>query len=106
MCLSSVAQRWTTEDKHILVDAQSPARIALRILNYPAWRIEVNGKGVEAERMEDVNQMVIAVGAGLSEIRVRFGRTGDRTAGNAITLVSGLLAATLLWLGQRVTKAK
>lgn len=94
------AQRWTTEDKEIHVDAQSPARIALRILNYPAWRVEVNGKGIEAERMDDVNQMVVPVGAGISEIRVRFVRTGDRKAGNATALVSGLLAATLLWLGR------
>jgi hypothetical protein len=98
-------QRWTTEDKEIRVDAQSPARIALRVLNYPAWRVEVNGKGIDAERMDDVNQMVVPVGAGISEIRVRFVRTGDRKAGNTITLVSGLLAVALLWAGHRPGKS-
>ena len=98
-------RRWTTEEKEIRVDAQSPARIALRVLNYPAWRVEVNGKGIEAERMDDVNQMVIPVRAGISEIRVRFVPTGDRKAGNTITLVSGLLAVTLLWAGHRPGKS-
>jgi len=89
-------QRWTTEDKQIRVVAPKPVRIALRLLNYPAWRVEVNGKVVEPERMDDVNQMVIPLGAGDSEIRARFTRTPDRKAGNAISLVSLVVATVLL----------
>ncbi|MGB7846116.1 MAG: 6-pyruvoyl-tetrahydropterin synthase-related protein [Candidatus Acidiferrum sp.] len=94
-------QRWTTERKKILVDAQSAARVALRLLNYPAWRVEVNGKTVSPERMDDVNQMVIPVEAGRSEIIVQFVRTADRTWGNAISATSSLLAVFLLWIGRR-----
>jgi hypothetical protein len=89
-------QHWTTEDKEIRVKAPAPLRLALRLLNYPAWRVEVNGKAVELERVDDVNQMVIPVDAGDSVIRVRFVRTWDRQVGNAISLGGLLVAAVLL----------
>lgn len=98
-------QRWTAERKQIQVDAKSPARIALRLLNYPAWRVEVNGKSIKPERMDDVNQMVVPVGAGNSVIRVRFMRTADRLVGDAISGVSGFLAAFLLWSGRKRANA-
>ncbi len=94
-------ERWTTEQKDIQVDALAPARIALRLLNYPAWRVEVNGKAVAAERRDDVNQMVIPVEAGSSRIRVRFARTWDRFWGAAVSAAAALLAALLLWLGRK-----
>jgi hypothetical protein len=92
-------ERWTTEQKVIHVDSPCEARLALRLLNYPAWRVEVNGKTVQPERMDDVNQMVVPVEAGSSEIRVRFVRTRDRFLGDAISAASGLFAVMLLWLG-------
>jgi hypothetical protein len=94
-------QRWNAECKKIQVDAPSKARIALRLLNYPAWRVEVNGKTISPERTDDVNQMVIPVEAGSSKIRVQFVRTMDRRLGNGISAASGLLAAILLWIGWR-----
>ena len=98
-------QRWTTEQKMILVDAQSEARVTLRLLNYPAWQVEVNRKTVLPERLDDVNQMVIPVKAGSSEIRVRFVRTLDRKLGNALSAATGFFALVLLWLGRKGHKA-
>jgi hypothetical protein len=94
-------QRWTAERKQIQADAKSPARIALRVLNYPAWRVEVNGRAVQPERMDDVNQMVVPVEAGRSVIRVQFMRTEDRIIGDAISGVSGFLTVVLLWFGRK-----
>jgi hypothetical protein len=94
-------RRWTTESKQLHVNARSEARIALRVLNYPAWRVDVNGHPVEPGRMDDSNQMVVPVATGSSEIRVRFVRTPDRTIGNAISAVSGLLLAFLFWRGRQ-----
>ena len=94
-------RRWVTENKGIRVDSPVPARIALRLLNYPAWRVEVNGKAVHPERMDDVNQMVVPVESGTSEIRVEFTRTADRTIGNAASFLSALLTLSLFWVGRR-----
>lgn len=94
-------QRWATERKVIRVDTQSEARVALRLLNYPAWQVEVNCKTVLPERLDDVNQMVIPVKAGSSEIRVRFVHTMDRKLGNAFSAATGFLALVLLWRGRK-----
>lgn len=87
---------WQPDDKQITVWSAQPARVALRLLNYPAWEVTVNGLTVTSERLDDVNQMVIPVPAGKSEIRVRFTRTPDRTAGVAISLISAILGLGLL----------
>jgi hypothetical protein len=97
-------QHWSTEQKEIRVDTPSEARVALRLLNYPAWRVEVNGKPLSPERMDDVNQMVVPVEAGSSEIRVQFVRTADRKLGNAVSAASALFAAILLWVGRKRTR--
>jgi hypothetical protein len=91
-----LVRTWTTEHKDIHVDAQDSARLALRLLNYPAWQVEVNGRPIVPERMDDVNQMVIPVDPGSSDIRVRFVRTPDRTVGMLLSLLSALIAAILL----------
>lgn len=95
--------RWTTEHKLIHIKAQSDARIALRVLNYPAWRVEVNGQAIHPERMDDVNQMVVPVGTGVSEIRVTFARTPDRQIGNAASAFSALVLAFLFWWGRKIS---
>ena len=73
--------------------------MALRVVNYPAWRVSVNGEKVVPERLGDVNQMVVRVGAGNSLIAVRFTRTPDRTAGDLITALSIAIVAMLIVIG-------
>jgi 6-pyruvoyl-tetrahydropterin synthase related domain len=92
---------WSPEHKLVRVNSPSPVRIALRLLNYPAWHVRVNGKTVTPERMDDVNQMVVPVEPGTSAVTVDFVRTWDRKLGNALTAVSALMAALLLWLDRK-----
>ena len=93
-------QRWTTEDKIFHVDARSEARLAMRVVNYPAWRVEVNGVRVSPGRLDDVNQMVVPVAPGSSQVRIRFGRTLDRTIGNALSAFSVMLSFFLFWMSR------
>jgi 6-pyruvoyl-tetrahydropterin synthase related domain len=90
-------ERWSPEQKQIRVDSPSEARVALRLLNYPAWRVQLNGRPLMPDRMDDVNQMVIPVEPGASEIKVEFIRTADRKLGNAISTIGAILALFLLW---------
>ena len=87
---------WRTDNHKVLVEYSGPARVALRLLNYPTWQVTVNGKTVKPEKPDDLDQMLVPIEAGRSEIQVRFVRTTDQTAGNALSLFSLLLAAGLL----------
>ena len=68
-------------EKRLRVTALGPVRVALRVLNYPAWRVEVNGARVAPENNGDTAQMVVALPAGRRRSNVAFGRTWDRTVG-------------------------
>lgn len=94
-------QHWTTMQKLMRVNTPVAVRVALRVLNYPAWRVTVNGNPISPERLDDFNQMVVPVGKGVSEIRVRFTRTPDRTLGDVVSLGAALLAVLLLWNPRR-----
>jgi len=88
-------ERWTAEERTLVVKSQEPLRLALRLLNYPAWRVEVNGKVVTPERAESSGQMILPLSARTQRVTARFVRTPDRILGNAISLL-GLLALLAL----------
>jgi len=79
-------ERWSPEEKVVSVSAPQPFFLGLRLLNYPAWRVELNGAVVTPRGGEDYNQMILAVPAGESHLTVRFTRTWDRWAGGTVSL--------------------
>ena len=89
-------ETWETNNHKLIVDSSAQARVALRLLNYPAWQVTVNGKPVTPEKPDDLDQMLVPIEAGKSEIEVRFMRTPDQTAGIALSMLSLLVAAGLL----------
>jgi len=89
-------EQWDTTNHKISVDSSAPARVALRLLNYPVWQVTVNGKRVDPEKPDDLNEMLVPIPAGKSEIQVRFVRTADQTAGIALSIFSLLISAGLL----------
>jgi uncharacterized membrane protein len=92
---------WSTERKRLAVNMPQESRIALRVLNYPAWRVEVNGRRIEPQRADGVNEMIVPVTSGESTVNIRFTRTWDRTAGIILSLLSILLLAILSFTGRR-----
>ncbi len=88
--------RWTAQEKVVRVTSSQPARLALRLLNYPAWQVEVNGARIQPQHPEDSGQMLVAIPAGDSRTAVHFARTPDRTLGSILSLLSLLTAASLL----------
>lgn len=84
---------WTAEERVVRVRSPQPGRLGLRLLNYPAWRIELNGAVVSPEPPTDTSQMVVAVPAGQSLVKIIFVRTVDRTIGVLLSIISALVAA-------------
>jgi len=95
--------RWTAEERVVTVKLAAPTLIRLKLLQYPAWVVSVNGKAVPLQRTVSYDAVVVAVPPGDSRIEARFTRTLDRTIGGCISLVSGLAAGMLLWTSKRRT---
>ena len=89
--------RWTAEERDLRVTSAAPVRLGLRLLNYPAWHVEVNGSPVVPESAADSDQMILELPVGESRVRAHFTRTRDRTLGGILSVVS-LLAALALFL--------
>ena len=91
-------QRWDPEARSFTAEMSAPDQLALRLLPYPAWHIEVNGQTVATTAREGTGQMLVPVGAGLNRVQITFTRTWDRTAGGWITLIALLsLSIWKLW---------
>ncbi len=89
--------RWTAEEKNLTVTSSQPLRIAVRLLDYPAWRIEVNGRRVTPESPESTAQIILTLPAGAQQIRLKFVATPECLFGAGISL-AGLIALAVLFL--------
>src|ERR1700730_2283905 len=81
-------ERWNAENREFQVTSREPVRVALRLLYYPAWRVEVNGKAVTVQRAEASAQIILSLAPGTQRVTTRFVRTPDRTLGIAISVVA------------------
>ncbi|MGB8010633.1 MAG: 6-pyruvoyl-tetrahydropterin synthase-related protein [Terriglobales bacterium] len=87
---------WRETEKHFTVYAASPQTLTVRLFNYPAWEVVVNGKPAATRTTDVTGLIVIPVAAGESDVQIKFRRTIDRLAGNAISLIS-LAGFVFLW---------
>jgi hypothetical protein len=83
--------RWSAETKTFTSKTNQPVELALRLLNYPAWEIKVDGTVVHADALPETAQLSLQDPAGEHSVAVFFQRTEDRTAGSAISILSVLL---------------
>jgi hypothetical protein len=80
--------KWNPEFKLFTAEMSAPDNLALRLFNYPAWRVEVNGHVVQAGTRDGTGQMLVPVEAGANRVQITFVRTWDRTAGGWISIVA------------------
>jgi hypothetical protein len=88
--------QWNPEVKVFTADMSGPDNLALHLFNYPAWRVEVNGRLVQAGTREVTGQMLVPVDAGANRVEITFIRTWDRTVGVWTSLLALALAVVLL----------
>jgi hypothetical protein len=94
-------QRWGAESKMFTAHVERPASLVLRLFNYPAWRVEVNGIVVASSTRDVTGQMLIPVQAGENRVQITFTRTWDRILGGVISGVTVLFIAGLLMLQRK-----
>lgn len=89
-------QQWEPERKSFTVEVTAPEVLVLHLFYYPAWRVQVNGPVIDAQAQDDTGQTMIPVQAGKNRVRITFVRTGDRTAGAAVSLGAALLIGSFV----------
>lgn len=98
--------RWTAEYKDLTVTATQPIRLAVRLLDYPAWRLEVNGHPVTPKSLNSTAQIILPLSPGEHQVNIRFTRTQDRVIGGLLSGISTLAVAALFWVVPRKTLNK
>lgn len=89
--------KWTAEAKDLTVTSLRPLRVAVRLLDYPAWRVEVNGHRVTPESPESTGQLIVPAPAGTQRITINFVATPDRRLGTGVSLAGLLALAACFW---------
>ena len=84
--------RWDAESRTFMAEMSAPDQLALRLFQYPAWRVEVNGHVVETRTRVGTGQMLVPVEARMNRVQITFVRTWDRAVGGWISLV------TVIWV--------
>jgi hypothetical protein len=83
--------KWLPQQKSLGVVTSQPVTLALRLLNYPAWTVQIDGAMVDPGSEPGIARMLVSVPAGQHRVEVNFRRTWDRTAGAAISGFSLIL---------------
>jgi len=83
--------RWLPEQKSFWIETSEPVTLALRLLNYPAWEVTIDGSAVNPGSQPRIARMLLQVPTGEHRVEVNFRRTWDRTAGAAISGFSTIL---------------
>jgi hypothetical protein len=86
---------WRADEKRFRLSAPRQENLVLRLFNYPAWEATINDRAAQTETTDVTGLLVIAVPAGVSDVRLRFRRTPDRTLGAAMSLLTIVLFLVL-----------
>jgi hypothetical protein len=89
--------RWSAEHREFAAETATPATLAVKLLNYPAWEVRVDGQEARADLAPDTGQMLVDLPPGSHRVAIQFRRTWDRTAGGVISILSALML--LAWVG-------
>ncbi len=88
-------QNWQAEHKSVIITTPSPAYAILRLMDYPAWQVQVNGVPIANRSGREDGLMVVPVEAGSNNIEIRYTATTDVLWGRALSVASLLALITL-----------
>lgn len=89
-------ETWSGEQRAVVVTTTAAGYTVLRLMDYPAWRVTINGIRVPVELHRSDGLMTFPVAPGVTRIDVRWESTRDEWAGRWLSLVA--LAVTLAWV--------
>lgn len=98
-------ERWTANEKRLTTASATPVTLALRLLDYPGWRAQVDGKSVQPGAAPETAQMLVALPAGAHEVEVEFTSTWDRITGAIISAIFAILLVAYTFFMRAPRKA-
>ena len=87
--------RWNVEHMAVTVDSPTAAFAVLRLMDYPAWQVRLNGQQIQTRPHRDDGLMTIPIAAGHSQIDVQYVATSDVWTGRILSLFSLILLLAL-----------
>jgi hypothetical protein len=91
------AKAWDAEDWVVRLSTPESGYAVLRLMDYPSWRVSVDGLQVEGRPLRADGLMAVPVTAGSHTIEVQWTATGDVVAGRVLSVLALLeLVGTVL----------
>jgi len=94
--------QWAPESRSFTASVSHSGKLVLKVFNYPAWKVQVNGRPVQAGTLEVTGQMMVPVETGENQVRITFTRTRDRTIGGLISLGTGIMLLGWTFFTRRI----
>ena len=94
-------QRWNGEHWVVSMVTPETGYAVLRLMDYPSWRVTVDGKPALRRPVRDDGLMVVPVTAGSHAIEVRWSATRDVIAGREVSAIALLALAVVALLERR-----
>jgi hypothetical protein len=85
-------RHWTGENKEAIIGLSTPAYAVFRLMDYPAWQVQVNGTPAPMRPHRDDGLLTVSLNAGQSVITIRYAATRDVELGRAISLLALCIA--------------
>jgi len=94
-------KRWNAEHWTVGVVAAETGYTVLRLMDYPSWRVTVDGKPAAMRPVRDDGLMAIPTIAGKHVMEIQWATTRDVIAGRTISVVGLLVLAIVVMLERR-----
>ena len=83
------------------MESAAPVALALRLIHYPAWEVQVDAKRARITALPMTSQILVPLAAGDHRVELHFRRTWDRSAGGAISCLAVAALVGLAWIFRR-----
>ncbi len=99
-------EAWRSTDRRFRVETSQPVTLAPRLVEYPAWNVEVNGRPAKFSLLPETDQILLPLARGRSYVQIRFRETWDRALGDAVSLVAAIALGSSVWGYRRLSMRK
>ncbi len=89
------ARRWNGEHWIVSLVIPETGYAVLRLMDYPSWRVTVDGQPVKSRPLREDGLMAVPVEAGRHTLEVQWTATGDIVAGRVVSAIALLALAAV-----------